>query len=146
MTTSAVRSASLQLSSRTADTRASDLREKVIKYSVDDNSVKTVPYKSVFFGFDKVAVSVIIGVDITNDGSLPVNRITLSISTESPGGNMPNYSVQLTPALDHEAIPQGDVLIIRLKNPLGVKEHVKAEVLFKAISPPIMEKFKLKQA
>ena len=69
-------------------------------------------------------------VEIVNDGSLPVNGVTLSISTGVVFDPVPTATVVLKPAVDREIVKQDEVLIVRLKNPLGPKEHVSAVVTF----------------
>jgi hypothetical protein len=102
---------------RSADTRASELREKVIKYSVDSGggggSSSFDDKPTVHFDFD----SSIVNVAIANDGSLPVSGVILSISTNGFKHEGFKPEVTLTPAVDREIVEQGSVLVVRLKNP-----------------------------
>ena len=133
---------------RTADTRASELREKIIKYSVDSGggggSSSFDDKPRVHFDVD----STIVEVAIANDGSLPVSGVTLSISTNGFEHEGFKPEVTLMPAVDREIVEQGSVLVVRLKNPLGPKEHVSASVVFyKAIpAKEFVSDFKLEQA
>jgi hypothetical protein len=134
---------------RSTDTRASEFREKVIKYSVDSGGGWSGGSSS----FDKPTVhfdvdSSVVNVAIANDGSLPVGGVILSISTNGFEHEGFKPELTLTPAVDREIAEQGSVLVVRFKNPLGPKEHVSASVTFyKAIpAKDFVSHFKLEQA
>jgi hypothetical protein len=115
---------------RTADTRESEFRAKVIKYSVEGNGAgawSSFDDKDDVVGDDESVI-----VDIANVGSLPVNAVTLSIRAETPDNKPPKVDVQLAPAIDHEVLQQGDVSVIRFRNALAPGEHVKADMTFSA--------------
>jgi hypothetical protein len=124
---------------RTADTRATELRDKVVTYSVENRTSSTVPaHKNEDFEHATVDVSdantidedEVVDVNITNTGALPTKDITLTISTKSDDGKMPPYSVELNPAVDREIVAQDTNLVIRLKNPLGPKSNIESLATF----------------
>jgi hypothetical protein len=134
----------------TSDTRANELKRKVIKYSVDATTVggsfsgpgdESKTDKS-----DSVSQAVV--VDIVNDGSLPVSGVTLSIAAQT-AFERTETAVELKPSVDHEIVPQGNVTVVRFKNPLGPKDHVSATVTFTRTIPAgrqFYEAIKLTQA
>jgi hypothetical protein len=112
---------------KTSDTRASELRQKVIKYSVEPRGGSA----GSGFGTDPNETTTAtedVGVEITNAGSLPVGSVTLSVSSITAGTAHLEADVQLKPAVDHEVVQQGNVFVIRLKNPIGPGEHVSASI------------------
>ena len=134
----------------TADTRSSELKQKILKYSVDSSTAggdfsgpgdenKAATY----------SVSRDIEIDVVNDGSLPVGGVTLSVLAEGDFEPAPKVTVILKPAVDREIAQQDNATIVRLRNPLGPKEHVFASVTLTKIVPAktgFYEALKLRQA
>ncbi len=102
------------------------MREKTIKYSVSRGGSATRNGFGNGMGADVQPILA----EIVDAGSLPVGAVTLSIRMNLAGGNLPRRLITLYPALDHDEIVQGDVVVIRLKNPLGPKERVRVVMWF----------------
>jgi hypothetical protein len=114
---------------RTADTRESELRAKTVKYSVESHGqLARWTGGKTKTGLLDLKVSRFVNVLITDDGSQPVSGVTLSVSRNSSAAVQ--ATVDLVPPIDHEAVQMGNLLIVRLKNPLGVKEQVKVNIAF----------------
>jgi hypothetical protein len=131
---------------RTSDTRISEIRQKVVKYSVESGG------GSAASGFgerpdEPVTESDEIYVEMTNTGSLPVGGVTLSVSSQTIGNGHLASEVQLKPAVDHEIVQQGNDFVVRLKNPVGPNEHISATVRISDTFPAnVKDGFKLDQA
>ena len=131
---------------RTSDTRISELRQKVIKYSVESGSGTA----GTGFGErpdEPITASEEIYVEITNAGTLPVGGVTLSVSSLTMGNGHLTSEVQLKPAVDREIVQQGNNFVVRLKNPIGPNEHISATVRVTDTFPAnLTDGFKLDQA
>jgi hypothetical protein len=129
----------------TSDTRISELRQKVLKYSVENGGGGGAS------GFGESPNEPVIGyedvyIEVTNAGSLPVGGVTLSVSSQTMGNGHLAADVELKPAVDREVVQQGNVFVVRLKNPIGPKEHITATVKISDTFPAnLKDGFKLDQ-
>jgi hypothetical protein len=127
---------------RTADTRASELRDKLIRYSVAQSMeyLDSPPHGPIDkWGFhtylpdekeDLINESQGVEVTITNAGKLPVKDVSLTISTSGGNDTLPPHEVHILPAKVREESVTGADLVIHLKNALGPNEQVVARVDF----------------
>jgi len=67
---------------------------------------------------------------ITNHGSLPARDVTVTVATEDTKGHLPPYTIELSPAADREVVTEGSNVVVRLKNPLGPKKSIEAQIKF----------------
>jgi hypothetical protein len=129
---------------RTTDTRASELREKVIRYSVvmtfdtianefSAKKKKTKDPKQIAGGEGKLIEETdTVELDISNTGTLPTKDVTITIPTQSPDGKIPPYHIELEPAREYDPIVRGSSLVIHFRNPMGAQSEVQATVKFDA--------------
>jgi hypothetical protein len=132
---------------RTADTRATEVKDKIVKYSVDTTSDETDDVSSpggkkgknsqglpAEFPPEKtIDKEDVVRVNIWNTGMLPTKNVTLTITTQTVDGKLPPYRVELNPATDYEPVVQGSNLVVRLQNPLGPKSKIEATVTFDTV-------------